>query len=429
MIGLLKSTHQSIFQYLADPKNRLATIGIFLFMVINIVQAVIRAAVYDFADLNFFLDPAIGTRFFGQDPFIDWPDNSYPPFFYGVMSLITPFDRWFSSLLWALLNVAFYIWIIAIVNAMIKETQPERTKWSYFIAPLLTMILFAINIHLGQSNILMMLAIIMAAYYLLKGKNLLTGVWLGFAMAYKVTPIFFVFYLVLKRKFKAAFFSLIFFGLFTVVAPMLFYSPARTISFVDSWSKMILEPFVKGEKVKSTNVNYYHSNQSLDAFLNRHFTPYGQEHYDGFHDLINPDFFTEAQVSTIGKVIKLFIVALLGFLAIKSRTVNNRVYPFEISLFLMAILFISPVSWVNHYILILPAYIVSVNEILTLDKRNKGRKLLLWSMIIGTAIMHIGWGNYLQSLSPFFIGQIIFFIGLYIYSLRFALSEKQVRAK
>ena len=424
MIGLLNSAHQSIFQYLADPKNRLATIGIFLFMVINIVQAVIRAAVYDFADLNFFLDPAIGTRFFGQDPFIDWPDNSYPPFFYGVMSLLTPFDRWFSSLLWAVLNVAFYVWIIAIVNEMIRETQPERTKWSYFIAPLLTMILFAINIHLGQSNILMMLAIIMSAYYLLKGKNLLTGVWLGFAMAYKVTPLFFVFYLVLKRKFKAAFFSLIFFGLFTVVAPMIFYSPARTISFVESWSKMVLEPFVKGEKVKSTNVNYYHSNQSLDAFLNRHFTPYGREHYGGFHDLINPDFFTEAQVSTIGKVIKLFLVALLGFLAIKSRTINNRAYPFEISLFLMAILFISPVSWVNHYILILPAYIVSVNEILILDKQNKGRKLLLWSMIIGTAIMHIGWGNFLQSLSPFFIGQIIFFMGLYIYSWQFALNAK-----
>ncbi|RLD24726.1 MAG: hypothetical protein DRI71_01710 [Bacteroidetes bacterium] len=426
MKDLIKTTHQSIYRYLTDPKNRWATIGIFLFMIINIVQAVIRAAVYDFADLNFFLDPAIGTRFFGQDPFIDWPDNSYPPFFYGVMSLLTPFDRWFSSLLWAVLNVAFYVWIVAIVNEMIKETQPERTKWSYFIAPLLTMILFAINIHLGQSNILMMLAIIMAAYYLMKGKNLLTGVWLGFAMAYKVTPLFFVFYLVLKRKFRAAFFSLLFFGLFTVVAPMIFYSPARTISFVESWSTMVLEPFVKGEKVKSTNVNYYHSNQSLDAFLNRHLTPYGEERYGGLHNWLNPDFYTEAQVSTIGKVIKLLIVALLGFLAIKSRTVNNRVYPFEISLFLMAILFISPVSWVNHYVLIVPAYIVAVNEILILDKAHKGRKLLLWSMIIGTAIMHIGWGNYLQSLSPFFIGQIIFFGGLYIYSLRYAAAVKEV---
>ena len=425
MQELIKSTNQSIYRYLVDPKNRLATIGIFLFMVINIVQAVIRAAVYDFADLNFFLDPAIGTRFFGQDPFVDWPDNSYPPFFYSVMSLLTPFDRWFSSLLWAILNVAFYVWIIAIVNNLIKQTQPERSKWSYFIAPLLTMILFAINIHLGQSNILMMLAIIMAAYYLLKGKNLLTGIWLGFAMAYKVTPLFFVFYLLLKRKFKAAFYSMLFFGLFTVVAPMIFYSPARTISFVESWSKMVLEPFIRGEKVKSTNVNYYHSNQSLDAFLNRHFTTYGEEEYGGIHNFLNPAYFTEGQVSTISKVLKLFIVALLGFLAIKSRTVNNRVYPFEIALFLMAILFISPVSWVNHYILILPAYVVAVNEILILDKSDRGRKLLLWSMIIGTAIMHIGWGNYLQSLSPFFIGQFIFFIGLYIYSLRYASLVKK----
>jgi hypothetical protein len=92
----------------------------------------------------------------------------------------------------------------------------------------------------------------------------------------------------------------------------------------------------------------------------------------------------------------------------------------------MAILFISPVSWVNHYILILPAYIVSINEVLILDKSQRGRKLLIWSMIIGTAIMHIGWGNYLQSLSPFFIGQFIFFIGLYVYSLRFALIENEV---
>lgn len=426
MQELIKSTHQSIYRYLTDPSNRIPTIAIILFMVINIVQAVVRAAVYDFADLNFFLDPAIGTRFFGQDPFVDWPDNSYPPFFYGVMSLLTPFDRWFSSLLWAMLNVAFYVWIIAIVNDLIKQTQPQRSKWSYFIAPLLTMILLAINIHLGQSNILMMLAIIMAAYYLLKGKNLLTGAWLGFAMAYKVTPLFFVFYLLLKRKFKAAFYSVLFFGLFTVVAPMIFYSPARTISFVESWSKMVLEPFIKGEKVKSTNVNYYHSNQSLDAFLNRHLTPYGEEEYGGIHNFLNPAYFTEGQVSTIGKVLKLIIVALLGFLAIKSRTVNNRVYPFEIALFLMAILFISPVSWVNHYILILPAYIVAVNEVLILDKSQRGRKLLLWSMIIGTAIMHIGWGNYLQSLSPFFIGQIIFFIGLYIYSLKYASIIKEV---
>ena len=420
MKELLKTTHHSVKTYLTNPANRWISILLIVFMVANVVQAVIRAAIHNFADLNFFLDPAIDMRYYAIDPYVAWPDNSYTAFFYAVMSLLNPFDRWFASLLWAVLNVAFYIWIIAIVNELIRQNQPGRTKWSYFIAPLLTLILFAINIHLGQSNILMILAMVIAAYYLLKGNNLLTGVYLGFAIAYKVTPMFFVFYLLLKRKFKAAFFSLVFFAIFMVLVPMLFYSPSRSISFVESWYTMVLEPFATGEKVKSTNVNYYHSNQSLDAFLNRHFTPYGEEQYGGIHNWINPSYFTEYQVSSVGKVIKLFIVALLGFLAIKNRSINNRVYAFEISLFLMAILFISPVSWVNHYILVLPAYIVAVNEIIILGKNQPGRKLLLWSLIIGTTIMHIGWGNYLQSLSPFFIGQIVVFIGLYIYSIRYA---------
>jgi glycosyl transferase family 87 len=426
MRDLLKDTNKSVLQYLTDPANRVASIAILLVMVINIVQAVIRAAVYDFADLNFFLDPAIGMRFFNEDPFIVWPGNSYPAFFYAVMSLLTPFDRWFSSLLWAVLNVAFYIWIIAILNELIRLTQPGRDKWSYFIAPLLTLILFAINIHLGQSNILMLLAVIIGAYYLFHGKDLLSGVWMGFAIAYKVTPLFFMFYFILKRKFKAAFYALLFFGIFSVLAPMLFYSPSKSISFADSWSKMVLEPFFKGEKVKSQNVGYYHGNQSLDAFLNRHFTPYGEDEYGGIHAWLNPSYFSESQVYTIGKVIKLIIVALLGFLAIKSRSVNNRVYPFEISLFLMATLFISPVSWINHYILVLPAYVLAINELLVLKKSQSGRFLLLWSMVIGTVIMHLGWGNYLQSLSPFFVGQFIFFIGFYIYSLRYAAIAHEV---
>jgi Glycosyltransferase family 87 len=426
MKSIIKAAYQDILQYLTSPANRITAMAIILFMVVNIVQAVLRAAVYDFADLNFFLDPAIDIRFFGKDPYIAWPDNSYPAFFYAVMSLLTPFDRWFSALLWAVLNIGFYVLIIAIVNEMIRQTQPEKDHWSYFIAPLLTIILFAINIHLGQSNILMMLAVIMAAYYLMKGENMRAGLALGFAMAYKVTPMIFVLYLLLKRKFKAAAFSLVFFALFTVVAPMLFYAPARSISFVESWSKMVLEPFAKGEKVKSTNVNYYHSNQSLDAFLNRHFTPYGQENYGGLHNWLNPDFLTEAQVGTVSKVIKFILVALLGFLAIKNRSVSNRAYPFEISLFLMAILFISPVSWVNHYILILPAYILAINEIVILDKSHPGRKLLLWSVVIGTVIMHLGWGNYLQSLSTYFVGQFIFFTGFYLYALRFAGHPAQV---
>jgi hypothetical protein len=389
-------------------------------MVANIVQAVIRSAIYHHADLNAFLNPTIDTRFFNGDPFINYPNNSYSSFFYSVMTLLTPFDRWFAALLWAVMNTAFYLLIIAMVNELIRQTQLERKKWSYFIAPLLTFAVFAINIHLGQSNILMLFGVMLTAFYLFKKNDLLSGLWLGFAIAFKTTPLIFMLFFFLKGKFRALAFSVLFFLIFMILVPMLFYSPSRNISFVTTWYELVLEPFVKGDKVKSANVGYYHANQSLDAWLNRYFTPYGGESYGGAHLWLDNAQYNEDQLRPFSNGIKLIIVIMIGFLAIKTRSIQNRLFPFELSLWLMAILFISPVSWMNHYILILPAYIVAINEILVLDKSSGSRKLLIWSIGVGTSIMLIGWGPYLQSFSPFFIGQFIFFIGFYVYSLIYA---------
>jgi len=421
MRKLLKSTIHDILVYLKDPSKRWISVGIGLFMIANLVQAVLRGAIYEgAADLNFFLDPAIDIKFFNEDPFVTWPWNSYPAFFYSVMSLLTPFSRWFSSLLWAVLSTLFFIGIIAIVMDLIKQTQPERRQWSYLIGPLFVSFLFAINIHLGQSNLIMLFAIVIGVFYLIKGNNLLTGLYMGFAMAFKTTPMFFLFYFVLKGKFRAAFLSFLFFLIFMVVAPMFFYSPARSISFAKSWYSIVLEPFISGEKVKTKNVGYYHSNQSIDAFLNRHFTPYGLERYGGAHSWLGFPNYTEKEMYSVGKIMKLVLIGLLGFLIFKNRSLGRRIIPYEISIFLLAILFISPVSWVNHYILILPAYIIMVNEIIILPKSHPGRKMLLWPLILSTPVLFIAWFDYLQSFSPFFISQGILFIGLYVYILFYA---------
>ncbi len=314
----------------------------------------------------------------------------------------------------------FFIAIIAVVMDNIKDIQPERRNWSYFIGPLLASFLFAMNIHLGQSNLIMLLAVVIGVYYLLKGNNLLTGLYMGFAMAFKTTPLFFLFYFVLKGKFRAAFYSFSFFLIFMVVAPMIFYSPARSISFAKSWYSIVLGPFISGEKVKAKNVGYYHSNQSIDAFLNRHFTPYGLERYGGAHSWLDFPNHTEKEMYSVGKIIKLVLIGLLGFLIFKNRSLGRSIIPYEISIFLIAILFISPVSWVNHYILVLPAYIIMVNEIVNLPKSHPGRKLLLWPLVLSTPVLFIAWFDYLQSFSPFFISQGILFVGLYIYILIYA---------
>ena len=420
IIKLIRDANAKMIAYMLNPRNRIYAILIAIFMLGNLFQALNRAVFIDAADLNGFIDPAIAAKFLDEDPFIMAPNNSYSAFFYVVMSILSPFARWFASLLWGVANIAFYLWSIVVINDILLKTQPDRKKLNYFIAPILTAPIFAINVHMGQTNMIVLLCVLVSMFYLYLNKHLKSALFLAFAIAYKTTPLIFIFFLLLKRKLRTAAYTIVFSLLFLIVIPMFFYTPQKSIHFFRSWSEMVIEPFFTGQKVKSTNTGYYHTNQSLDAFLNRHFTPYGVEHYGRAHNITDFPVLTELEALTAGKVIKLIILALLAFIAIRSGHIHTRLFPFEFSLFFIAILFISPSSWTNHYILALPAYVVVVNEILILPRGTGGRKLLIWFLSAGTGIMLLGVGRYLQSFSFYFLGITLFFIGLVIYTLFFA---------
>ena len=126
---------------------------------------------------------------------------------------------------------------------------------------------------------------------------------------------------------------------------------------------MTVKPFVSGGRVLSANVNWYHTNQSLEAFLNRHFTRYGRETYGGLHALIDPAVLLEQGARRAALVIKLLLLATVAWVALRSRRSATRSFPFEVSLTLMAALFISPVSWYSHYVAMLVPYEVVFQEL------------------------------------------------------------------
>lgn len=425
IVDLFRVAHSNMSVYLLNPKNRLYIVLIIIFMVGNLFQGVNKAAIRGSSDFKGYLEVCVAARHLDQDVFVTVPNNSMSAFFYAVMSLFTPFALWFSSLLWGIANVAFYLWSIVVMNDILRKTQPHRQNLNTFLSPVLTLALFATNIHMGQSNLIILLCILVSMFYLYLNKHVKSALFLAFAIAYKTTPLFFVFYLVLKRKFKAAAYTLVFTLLFLVVVPMFFYTPQKSLDFFRSWSDMVIEPFFSGGEVKSTNTGYYHTNQSMDAFLGRHFTSYGIEKYGRAHKVLDIPVLSDSQAHSVGIIIKLLIIGILALIAVRTKNIQSRLFPFEFSLFLTAILFISPSSWPSHYILVLPAYMVAINEILILPKGTGGRKLLVWFMGIGTGIMLLGWGPYLQSFSFFFIGIFLFFVGLVIYTLFFARKAEQ----
>lgn len=128
-----------------------------------ILQAIFPAVVDQMSDFNFFLDPAIETRFFGGDPFRKWL-NSYNAFFYVVMSLLTPFARWFSVLLWTLISLLTYIYSLTIVRSFLPKIQ-NAPRLEFFIVPLLLLVLIFDNIQLEQIYMLILCASLLYYHY------------------------------------------------------------------------------------------------------------------------------------------------------------------------------------------------------------------------------------------------------------------------
>ena len=171
--------------------------------------------------------------------------------------------------------------------------------------------------------------------------------------------------------------------------PMLVFGPKKTIESFNKWNAMVMVPLVKGTDIQTTNVDPYHTNQSLDAFFERHFTEYGERKYGGLHRYIDPNIFTKSQALMISRIIKILLVILMTYLALRFRGLQSRTFPFEVSIIFTLMLFISPISWVSYYTFVLLGYMVAVNEIKELPKNHPGRKLLLVSLIIAPIIMPI----------------------------------------
>ena len=135
MIQLIRELNSGAIRFLKSPSNRIYLILLSLLFLALLAQAIIRLTIYDKADFDMFLDPAIDARFNDKSPFEFWRVNSYTPFFYCVMTLFTPFNETVAIILWTILSFLCVFWTIGIVQYLINGRLPEFDRRS-LIAPL-----------------------------------------------------------------------------------------------------------------------------------------------------------------------------------------------------------------------------------------------------------------------------------------------------
>lgn len=394
-----------------DNKNIVIWIGIFI---IGLLIYTLTRHTMDFWP---FWNIARQVIFQGMDLYNTNKDFSYPPFFFCVVSFFSIFQFPVAAALWYIFNVSLLVICILLTASIVKYDdkeikEPIKLKYLYLIPPALLILIIMDNLWLGQSNILVLTSICAALYfYYNKKTQWLTGLFIAMGIAIKVTPGLFLIYFLYKRDFKVLYGAILGLLLFFLVIPSFYYGVERNIELLKTWANYVLLPFLGGSDMNRGTLTYKHINQSIEGFLMRLLTDYPREIYHGIYDHININM-NPKTVKVIANIWRIIIMIIIAFLSKNSLKKNAKLLKYEFALVIMAILFISPGAWNNHYIIILFSYIAVVYYIITRKKGDANRTLLRNSLAIAVILTYTGLTIYLQSFSGMFIGNFILWTAL-----------------
>ncbi|OGF44981.1 MAG: hypothetical protein A2452_08445 [Candidatus Firestonebacteria bacterium RIFOXYC2_FULL_39_67] len=342
---------------------------------------------------------------------------SYPPFFYNIIIFFAIFPVKVSLALWYCFSVTILTFSIAMI---LKLIYPESTFFRFdsksrtkmFLPFILALPIVADNLYLGQANIFVFFLCV-SAIYLLENKNpIASGLFIAAAAAIKLTPAFFIIYFLYRKEYKAVIATLIGLPVFFLIIPSLFYGFERAWYLSGEFVKLVVFPFFKNDAIIRETVYYTHPNQSLDAFLVRHFTDLGIVNYPGWlHSHLDISKFSQEQMKRVGLIVKA-VLLLLSAAALWRTRKFKLVARFEYAIVFFLILYISPSSWLSHYITVLFAYYVSVGYITDIYADRIGKLILTLCLALAIIFTYTGVNPFMQSFSGMFIGNFVLFLGM-----------------
>ena len=141
----------------------------------------------------------------------------YAPVFAMFMAPISVFGKNVSAGIFFVLNILWIFLTLEISRRMIffEEMSPWREYAVFAVVFLISFRALLHCLHSGQAGILIVFLAVCGLFFLSRGRDILAGFLIGFAVMIKYMPFIFVFYFLAKKRFKAA---------FAVILSMAFYA-------------------------------------------------------------------------------------------------------------------------------------------------------------------------------------------------------------
>lgn len=411
-----------MFKDLSDLLKKKSTFWFGLFFFVNIIYALTRHSAVDF--IQFWIISRNAVFLKGYDIYATNSDFSQPLFFWCIATAFSIFTLKVGLFLWNIMQMTLITATVILISRILGYGERYDGGWNEgkniksgnYVLPLaLAAVIVCDNLWLGQANILAFFCCVAAIYNHLKEKSWAAGLFLAMAISIKLTPLLFLIYFIYKKDYEVFPWTVGGIILFMVGFPSMLFGVPNTLMYLQDYFRMVIMPFFQNSVQIRGTTGFWHSNQSLDGFLGRHFTDFGRYHYGGLHNYLDPANMTLVQTKKLGLIIKSILVLVAGLAFTNNKKKNPHLLKFEFALVFLMILFISPASWLNHFVTVLFAYYVSTNYIRDENSSYAGKIILKTGLIFGFAAAALSSPNgYFQSYSGMFLGHFFLMLTMFV---------------
>ena len=277
--------------------------------------------------------------------------NAHPPFMSILLLPLGLLSFRNAIFLWSIVTICSMLLIIFIL------IKTEGIPLLYL--PLISICVFAwtpfqTNLYYGQVSILITLFVITGWYFLKKGKEEMSGIFIALATMLKFYPGLLIVYFIINKRYKAFFYSIIGISLILVLTFVV-----NKHDFIYFYFNRIL-----------FDVNYHIpsiSNLSIGEFFNNLFLSVKTYYNNGtFIVSVNP-FYRNIFLYSSEALLLLYLVV-----SIRKYDYNNEL---GFSIFIILSLILSPICWDHYLTLLLLPLIVLIKKLI---KKNTLYEMLIF---------------------------------------------------
>lgn len=192
----------------------------------------------------------------------------YAPVFALIMSGLARVKEDTADTIWYTSNFLLLIACFLLIKAMVKPAGLERkaAAWMYALFGLGMIRQVIHNLSAGQTNILIMFSALLGLYLISKKRDLAGAAALAFSITIKYTPLIFIPYFILKKKFKIGLLLMFFLAVYLFL-PGLFIGFKTNLHYLKG-----LLPFLSNSTILDPLTILDPKNQSLFSTAHRYFT-------------------------------------------------------------------------------------------------------------------------------------------------------------